>query len=108
VTVNVLLPSASAVGILIAALARVVWLVVTGRLVPHGQLDDVRADRDKQLARADAEVARWRSAYEYSEQARRIDAGHTGQILANVTAVAAALPAPAGEPAGGSDAAAVA
>lgn len=98
-TVNLLLPSASALSILAAG----VWLVLTGRLVPRSQLDDVRADRDKAVARADAETARWRSAYEYSEQARRIDAGHTGQILANVSAVAAALPAAAGEPAGGSD-----
>lgn len=103
-TVNILLPSASALGILAAG----VWLVLTGRLVPRQQLDEVRADRDKAVARADAEVARWRSAYEYSEQARRIDAGHTGQLLANVSAVASALPGPAGEPAGGSDAAAMA
>jgi hypothetical protein len=102
--VNVLLPSASALGILAAG----VWLVLTGRLVPREQLNEVRADRDAAVARADAETARWRSAYEYSEQARRIDAGHTGQILANVSAVAAALPGPAGELTGGSDAAAMA
>lgn len=103
-TVNLLLPSASALGILAAG----VWLVLTGRLVPREQLNEVRADRDKAVARADAETARWRSAYEYSEQARRIDAGHTGQLLANTSAVVAALPGPAGEPAGGSDAAAMA
>lgn len=107
-TVNVLLPSVSVVGILLAVVARGMWLVLTGRLVPHAQLDEVREDRDKQLARADAETARWRSAYEYSEQARRIDASHTGQLLANTTAVVAALPAAAAEPAGGSDAAALA
>jgi hypothetical protein len=106
VTFNLLLPSASALSILAAG----VWLVLTGRLVPREQLNEVRADRDKAVSRADAEVARWRAAYEYSEQARRIDAGHTGQLLANTSAVVAALPAPAGagEPAGGSDAAALA
>jgi hypothetical protein len=105
VTFNLLLPSASALSVLAAG----VWLVLTGRLVPRDQLNEVRADRDKAVSRADAEVARWRSAYEYSEQARRIDASHTGQLLANTSAVVAALPAVvAGEPAGGSDAAAMA
>lgn len=104
-TFNLLLPSASALSILAAG----VWLVLTGRLVPREQLNEVRADRDKAVSRADAEVARWRAAYEYSEQARRIDASHTGQLLANTSAVVAALPGPAaGEPAGGSDAAAMA
>ena len=100
-TVNLLLPSVSVLGVLASA----VWLVLTDRLVPKGRLDEVRDDRDRAVARADAETARWRSAYEFSETARRIDASHTGQLLANTTAVVAALPAAANELAGGSDAA---
>lgn len=102
--VTVLLPSASALSILAAS----VWLVLTDRLVPKARLDQIREDRDRAVARADAETARWRAAYEFSETARRIDASHTGQLLANTTAVVAALPAAAGELAGGSDAAAMA
>lgn len=105
-TVNLLLPSVSALSILASG----VWLVLTGRLVPRTQLKEVRDDRDKAVARAETETARWRSAYEFSEQARRVDASHTGLLLANTTAVVNALPAAAGagEPAGGSDAAAMA
>jgi hypothetical protein len=77
VNINAILSGAS----VISVLAVFVWLVLSGRLVPASQLDDVREDRDRALARADAETARWKQAYEFSEAARRVDAQHTGQLL---------------------------
>lgn len=58
-----------------------VVLVLTGKLVWHKQLQEVRKDADRRVEQADRETARWRSAFEYSEQARRIDAEHAGKLL---------------------------
>lgn len=58
---------AGATGVLIL----VVLMVLTGRLVPRRSVDDVRADRDARLAAHQAEIERWRGAYEESEAARR-------------------------------------
>jgi hypothetical protein len=92
VNLDVLIPGAS----VISVLASFVWLVLSGRLVPAAALKDVREDRDKSVAAANAETVRWRRAYEFSEQARRLDAEHTGQLLEFghiTTRVVAALPA---------------
>lgn len=64
-----------------ALVCLVVVLVLTGRLVWHGQLKNVREDCDKRVLQSNAEAARWRNAYEYSEEARRIDAQHAEHLL---------------------------
>lgn len=72
-----------------------VLLVLTGKLVWHKQLEQVRQDADKRVEQANAETSRWRKAYEYSEHARRIDAEHAGRLLefAHVTSrIVSALP----------------
>lgn len=61
--------------------ALAVYLVLTGKLVWHGQLRQVREDCDKRVEQANKETDRWRRAYEYSEEARRIDARHAEQLL---------------------------
>lgn len=61
-----------------------VVLILTGRLVPRRTLLDVQRDRD-----------RWREAYLTTEQSRRLEAVHTGELLeaAHTTAhVLRALP----------------
>jgi hypothetical protein len=62
-------------------LTLVIVLVITGKLVWHGQLKNVREDCDKRVAQAERETSHWRSAYEYSEEARRIDAQHAKDLL---------------------------
>jgi hypothetical protein len=97
VNINAILSGVSVVSVL----AVFVWLVLTGRLVPAAQLQAVREDRDKAVARADEATAVWMRAYEFSEQARRLDAEHTGQLLEFghiTTRVVAALPALDGDP----------
>jgi len=64
-----------------ALVTLIVVLIVTGKLVWHKQLKDVREDAEKRVAQANAETSRWRSAYEYSEEARRIDAKHAEHLL---------------------------
>lgn len=64
-----------------AILAVTVFFVITGKLRWHTQFKEVRADADKRVKQANEEAARWRSAFEYSEQARRIDAEHAGKLL---------------------------
>jgi len=85
-----------------ALLAIAVFLILTGRLVWHNQLKQVRQDCEKRVEQANDETARWRSAFEYSEQARRIDAEHAGKLLEfgyATNRVISALPvAPKGEP----------
>jgi hypothetical protein len=64
-----------------ALLALVVLAVITGKLVWHTQLEQLRKDCDKRVEQSNAETARWRSAYEYSEESRRLDAKHAEQLL---------------------------
>ena len=107
ITLNVLLSGGSVVGLL----GTFVWLILTGRLVPAAQLDAVRDDRDKAVTRAGAETERWRSAYEYSEQARRVDADHVAQLLEGVrttSQVLTSLPGTSSQAAGSPDVAAAA
>lgn len=85
-----------------AIVAITVLLILTGKLRWHTQFKEVRMDAEKRVEQANAETARWRSAFEYSEQARRIDAEHAGKLLEfgyATNRVISALPvAPKGEP----------
>jgi len=49
----------------------VVWMFMTGRIVPAKHLDELRKDRDKILEHKDEEIAWWRGAYQ--QQAARGD-----------------------------------
>jgi hypothetical protein len=103
ITINALLPGAT----IISTLAAVAWAVITDRLVPAARLKDVREDGDKAVARLEAELARnreetngWRDAYKFSEQARRVDAGHVAELLEGVritSQVLTALPGASSE-----------
>jgi len=64
-----------------AMLCLAIVLILTGKLIWHKQLHDVRKDCDKRVEQAEREAIRWRSAYEYSEEARRIDARHAEHLL---------------------------
>lgn len=44
-------------------LSLAIWSIITGRLVPRSTVDDIRADRDSQLASKEAEKQEWREAY---------------------------------------------
>lgn len=61
-------------------LALTVILILTGRLVPRKVLKDMERDRDL-----------WREAYTLSEQTRRLEAEHTGQLLEAARASAMVL-----------------
>lgn len=77
ITINAILGGAS----VLTVLAAFVWLILTGRLVPASQLDSVRDDRDKAVARAESETQRWRLAYEFSEKARSVEASHVSELI---------------------------
>lgn len=49
-------------------LAVVVWLILTGRLVPRSVLEDVRRDRDVRVAEAREEAAEWQAAAKVSTE----------------------------------------
>lgn len=83
---QVITPSLGATGLL----AVVVILILTGRLVPRSTLEDVRADKDKQI-----EV--WRTAYETSMSAQDVQREHISALLGaaeTTTRVIQALPVP--------------
>lgn len=65
-----LTPSIGATGLL----AVVVILVLTGRLVPKSTVEDLRADKDKQI-----EI--WRTAYETSMSAQEVQREHISALL---------------------------
>ena len=56
------------------ALTLVVFLVLWGKLVPRSSIDDLRADKDKQ-------IDTWRTAYERSEEAREIMRSQITELL---------------------------
>ncbi|MFF4617347.1 hypothetical protein [Nonomuraea jabiensis] len=82
----------------LGVLLGVVWLIITGRVVPRSTLDDARADRDARVAEADQDATDWRALYvsecEAHELTRR---AHAEEIRAALLAstegaqVAAAL-----------------
>lgn len=65
-------------GVLIAL---VVVLVLTGRLVPRRQLEDLREDRDARVSAAERQAAIWQQAYEAAVQSRRASDVHVGQLM---------------------------
>jgi DNA/RNA endonuclease G (NUC1) len=80
----VLTPSLGATGLL----AGVVIMILTGRLVPRRQLDDLRSDKD-------AQIETWKTAYERAMEGQDVQRGHIVALLeANRTAthVIQALP----------------
>jgi len=83
-----LTPTAGATGIL----TLVVLLVLWGKLIPRAMLDDIRADKDKQ-------IDTWRAAYEKSQDANEVLRQQVTTLLeANKvsTSVIQALPQVAG------------
>lgn len=65
-----LTPATGATGVL----TLVVMLVLWGKLVPRQNMDDLRADKDKQ-------IETWREAYRQSEEAREIMRGQITELL---------------------------
>lgn len=65
-----LTPSIGATGLL----AVVIVMILTGRLVPKSTIDDLRADKDKQI-----EV--WRAAYETSMSAQEVQREQISALL---------------------------
>lgn len=83
---TILNPATGATGIL----TLVVLLVLWGKIVPRSTLDDMRADKDKQ-------IETWRSAYEKSETAREIQRAQITDLLEiarTTNTVIQALPVP--------------
>lgn len=82
----------------LGVLLGVVWLIITGRVVPRSTLDDARADRDARVAEAAEDAEQWRALFvsecEAHELTRR---AHAEEIRAALLAsmegaqVAAAL-----------------
>ncbi|MER7967797.1 MULTISPECIES: hypothetical protein [unclassified Streptomyces] len=62
-----------------ALVGLVVLLILSGRLVPRRQLDDLRADKDAQIAAEREEKLTWREAHRVSEEARRTDQELVGE-----------------------------
>lgn len=65
-------------GVLIAL---VVVLILTGRLVPRRQLEDLRDDRDARVSAAEKQAAIWQSAYEAAVLSRRTSDTHVTQLM---------------------------
>jgi predicted methyltransferase len=59
----------------------VVLMVLRGQLVTRKQLDDLRADKDAQIAAERAEKNTWREAHALSEEARREAQDQAGELL---------------------------
>jgi hypothetical protein len=59
----------------------IVLLVLTGRLVPRRQLEDLREDRDARVEAAEHMAAIWQQAYEAAVQSRRASDAHVGQLM---------------------------
>lgn len=53
----------------LGVLLGVVWLIITGRVVPRSTLDDARTDRDARVAEANEDAEEWRSLYVSETQA---------------------------------------
>ncbi|MFJ5217159.1 hypothetical protein ACIP98_20855 [Streptomyces sp. NPDC088354] len=78
-------------------LALVVVFVIVGRLVPRRTVDDIRADRDAQLADARKERDTWRDVALASERARMEQQAQNAELLElsrTAVRVLTALPAP--------------
>jgi 5-methylcytosine-specific restriction endonuclease McrBC regulatory subunit McrC len=85
-----LTPATGATGVL----TLVVMLILWGKLVPRAQLEDLRADKDKQ-------IETWQQAYSRSEEARDIMRGQITELLQmarTTNSVIEALPAAVSNP----------
>lgn len=63
------------------ALALVVFLILTGRLVPRSVVNDVRKDRDDRLAEARAEAAKWEQAARVAQETNAVQADQIDQLM---------------------------
>lgn len=66
----ILTPTLGATGLL----AVVVLMVLTGRLVPRASLEELRADKDKQ-------IDTWRTAYERALEVQDVQRGHIRELM---------------------------
>lgn len=71
------LAGGGAVGIL----SVVIYMILTGRLVPRSTLDDVRADRDARLAEAHKETDDWRAVVELTQRESVVRAAQVTELL---------------------------
>lgn len=76
---NPLLGQLGLAGTAVSIVVSIIYMILTGRLVPRRQLDDQRqagearvADRDLQLVATRAERDTWREAHAESERARMV------------------------------------
>ncbi|MFD7794310.1 hypothetical protein [Streptomyces sp. NPDC059759] len=65
----------------VALVGLIVLMVLRGQLVTRRQLDDLRADKDAQIAAEREEKATWREAHRVSEEARREAQDQAGELL---------------------------
>lgn len=78
-------------------LALVVLMVLTGRLVPRRQLEDLREDRDARLEAAERQIRTWMAAYDAAVQSRRTAEEHVTELMEAARAaqdIIRALPVP--------------
>lgn len=66
----IITPTIGATGLL----AVVVLMVLTGRLVPRASLEELRADKDKQ-------IDTWRTAYERALEVQDVQQGHIRELM---------------------------
>lgn len=71
------LAGGGAVGIL----SVVIYMILTGRLVPRSTLDDVRADRDARLAEAHKETDDWRAVVHLTQRESDVRAAQVTELL---------------------------
>lgn len=65
-------------GVLIAL---IVVLILTGRLVPRRQMEDLREDRDARLAAAERQVETWQAAYAAAVESRKAAQEQVTQLM---------------------------
>lgn len=59
----------------------IIVLILKGQLVPRRQVDDLLADKDRQIAALASERDTWRQAHAISEEARRESQDQAGELL---------------------------
>ncbi|MFH8792184.1 hypothetical protein [Streptomyces sp. NPDC017941] len=65
----------------VALVGLIVLMVLRGQLVTRRQFDDMRADKDAQIAAERDEKITWREAHRVSEEARREAQDQAGEML---------------------------
>lgn len=87
------LAGGGAVGIL----SVVVYLILTGRLVPRSTLEDVRKDRDERVSEARERESYWRTTADKQQEVISVLGANVGDLLEQgrtTLAIVAALPRP--------------